>query len=126
MPISSFSKRKGKSIMSIAIHNIGGYIMKNYLLETPIGVVAIDTGYPGGFRKFKEQFEKKWPLSALKYIFLTHHHDDHSGFLNELIIEIESSRWKKIQHQCRQHRTTFAPYSVYSLTESRAIQVRPA
>ncbi len=29
--------------------------------------------------------KKKWPLSALKYIFLTHHHDDHAGFLNELL-----------------------------------------
>ncbi len=69
----------------IQIHNIGGYIVKNYLLETPIGIIAIDTGYAGGFPKFKARFEKKWPLSALKYIFLTHHHDDHAGFLNELL-----------------------------------------
>jgi len=71
--------------MNITVHNIGGYIVKNYLLETPDGIIAIDTGYPGGFPKFKERFERKWPLSALKYIFLTHHHDDHAGFLNELL-----------------------------------------
>ena len=71
--------------MNIAVHNIGGYVVKNYLLETPAGIIAIDTGYPGGFPTFKERFERKWPLSALKYIFLTHHHDDHAGFLNELL-----------------------------------------
>ncbi len=69
----------------IKLHNIGGYVVKNYLLETQAGIVAIDTGYPGGFPKFKARFEKHWPLSELKYIFLTHHHDDHVGFLNELI-----------------------------------------
>lgn len=70
--------------MNIKVHNIGGYIVKNYLLETPRGIIAIDTGYPGGMAKFKSRFEKKWPLSQLKYIFLTHHHDDHAGFLAEL------------------------------------------
>ena len=44
--------------MNITVHNIGGYIVKNYLLETPDGIVAIDTGYPGGFPKFKEGFEQ--------------------------------------------------------------------
>jgi glyoxylase-like metal-dependent hydrolase (beta-lactamase superfamily II) len=71
--------------MSIIVYNIGGYIVKNYLLETQAGIIAIDTGYPGGFPKFKERFERKWPLSALKYIFITHHHDDHAGFLNEVL-----------------------------------------
>jgi glyoxylase-like metal-dependent hydrolase (beta-lactamase superfamily II) len=69
----------------IKIHNIGSYIVGNYLLETPSGIIGIDTGYPGGFPKYKKRFEKHFPLSALKFIVLTHHHDDHSGFLNELI-----------------------------------------
>jgi len=56
--------------MKINIHNIGGYIVKNYLLETPIGVIAIDTGYPGSAAKFISRFERKWPLSELKYISL--------------------------------------------------------
>jgi glyoxylase-like metal-dependent hydrolase (beta-lactamase superfamily II) len=71
--------------MEIKIHQIGSYIVKNYLLETPAGVIAVDTGYPGGFDRFKKQFERKFPLSDLQYIFVTHHHDDHTGFLNELI-----------------------------------------
>jgi glyoxylase-like metal-dependent hydrolase (beta-lactamase superfamily II) len=84
MPVDCFPKGVGSG-MKINVHNIGSYTVKNYLLETPVGIIAIDTGYPGGFGKFKERFKRKWPLSSLKYIFLTHHHDDHAGFLNELI-----------------------------------------
>jgi glyoxylase-like metal-dependent hydrolase (beta-lactamase superfamily II) len=69
----------------IKIHNIGSYFVNNYLIETSLGIIGIDTGYPGGFSKYKKRFEKILPLSELKFIFLTHHHDDHSGFLNELI-----------------------------------------
>jgi len=72
-------------LLEIKIYNTGGYVVKNYLLETPIGVIAIDTGYPGGLEKFKIRFEKQWPLTELKYIFLTHHHDDHAGFLGDLL-----------------------------------------
>lgn len=71
--------------MHITIHNIGNYALKNYLLETPEGIIAIDTGYPGGAEKFIKRFERKWPISELRYIFLTHHHDDHSGFLKDLL-----------------------------------------
>jgi glyoxylase-like metal-dependent hydrolase (beta-lactamase superfamily II) len=72
-------------VILIKIHNIGSYIVNNYLLETPTGIIGIDTGYPGSFPKYKKRFEKIAPLSELKFIVLTHHHDDHSGFLNELI-----------------------------------------
>ena len=72
-------------MLELKVYNIGGYIIKNYLLETPIGVIAIDTGYPGGMQKFKSHFEKRWSLSELKYVFLTHHHDDHSGFLGDIL-----------------------------------------
>lgn len=71
--------------MDIKLHNIGGYIVKNYLLETPQGIIAIDTGYPDGAEKFIRRFTKRWPLEKLKYFFLTHHHDDHSGFLGDLM-----------------------------------------
>lgn len=71
--------------MEIQVHNIGGYALKNYLLETPVGMIAIDTGYPGGLPTFKARFERRWPLSELKYLFLTHHHDDHAGFLADLL-----------------------------------------
>lgn len=60
-------------------------MVKNYLLETPKGIIAIGTGYPGGADKFKSRFEYLWPLSELKYIFRNHHHDDYAGFLGDLL-----------------------------------------
>lgn len=77
--------------METVIHQIGNYIVKNYLLETPVGIVALDTGYPGGFPTFRKRFEEKFPLSALRYILITHHHDDHVGFLNELIAATDAT-----------------------------------
>ena len=71
--------------MTIRVLNIGGYALKNYLLETDAGVIAIDSGYPGGLAAFRRRFEAHWPLSKLKYVFLTHHHDDHAGFLKDLL-----------------------------------------
>ena len=76
--------------MNIRIHEIGSYTVRNYILETPQGIIVIDTGYPGGFPKFKAKFEKHWPLSDIRYIFMTHHHDDHAGFLGELIAETDA------------------------------------
>ncbi len=71
--------------MEIKIHNIGSYIVKNYLLETPVGWIALDTGYRGGVDRFLKRFSKLAPLKDLKYIFLTHAHDDHAGFLADLL-----------------------------------------
>ena len=76
---------QGGSGMEIRVHNLGGYVLNNYLLETPLGVIAIDTGYPGGAQGFLRRFARHWPLTELKYVFLTHHHDDHAGFLKDLL-----------------------------------------
>jgi len=81
----------GGIALGIRIFNIGGFVLNNYLLETPEGIIAIDTGYPGVFERFKSRFEKHWPLSRLKYIFLTHHHDDHAGFLGDLLKETNAT-----------------------------------
>ncbi|MEA5059155.1 MAG: MBL fold metallo-hydrolase [Candidatus Pelethousia sp.] len=71
--------------MGIRIHNIGGYLLNNYLLETPAGWIAIDTGYPHGEATFLRRFQKLAPLHSLQYIFLTHAHSDHAGFLARLL-----------------------------------------
>lgn len=71
--------------MDIKVHDIGGYALRNYILETSRGIIAIDTGYKDGFDKFIKRFTQKWDLKDLKYIFLTHHHDDHAGFLGEIM-----------------------------------------
>ncbi len=71
--------------MEIRIHEIGSYFVRNYLLETPAGWIAVDTGYPGGETTFLARFSKLAPPEKLKYIFLTHAHDDHAGFLAALM-----------------------------------------
>ncbi len=81
--------------MEIRIHNIGNYIVKNYLLQTPIGYIAIDTGYPGGETAFLQRFQRLARLEELQYIFLTHAHDDHAGFLSALL---EKTSAKVILH----------------------------
>ena len=57
--------------MEIRIHNIGNYIVKNYLLQTPIGYIAIDTGYPGGETAFLQRFQRLARLEELQYMMTT-------------------------------------------------------
>lgn len=57
-----------------------------YLLKCTGGYLLIDTYYPG----YYGQFEKKLAnlgiaTSDIKYVLLTHHHDDHAGFAAELV-----------------------------------------
>ncbi|HML49134.1 MAG TPA: MBL fold metallo-hydrolase [Clostridia bacterium] len=71
--------------MPVSIHNIGSYVVNNYLLRTDAGWIALDTGYPGGEESFLKRFHKLAPLKDLRYVFLTHAHDDHAGFLAALM-----------------------------------------
>lgn len=71
--------------MELCIYDIGSNLFRNYLLKTPLGWIAVDTGYAGGFARFARRFAKLAPLSELKVVFLTHAHDDHAGYLGELL-----------------------------------------
>ena len=71
--------------MEIRIHEIGSNMFRNYLLETPLGWIAVDTGYAGGMPRFEKRFSRLAPISDIKYVFLTHAHDDHEGYLDELL-----------------------------------------
>lgn len=57
-----------------------------YLLQISEGYLLIDTGYeidkPIFFKKLRKNHIN---IQKIRYIFLTHHHDDHSGLLNEII-----------------------------------------
>ena len=65
--------------------NIGNRFFNNYIIQTEIGLIVIDTGYEGGFDKFVRKFKAAGlSFTDVKFIFLTHAHDDHAGFLNEL------------------------------------------
>jgi glyoxylase-like metal-dependent hydrolase (beta-lactamase superfamily II) len=69
----------------IRIHEIGGYILRQYLLETPLGWIALDSGYAGGFAAYEKALRKYAKISDIRFVFLTHAHNDHTGFLGELL-----------------------------------------
>ena len=68
------------------ILNLGSRIVNTYLLEMEQGWLLIDTGYPEEFKGFIQKLKKHGIVpNQIKYILLTHAHDDHAGFLNELL-----------------------------------------
>ena len=59
-----------------------------YLLPCPEGYLLIDTSYSHYYNLFKQTLERLGiPLFQIKYLFLTHHHDDHCGFAALLVQE---------------------------------------
>jgi len=75
---------------SIKIHDIGNYMLRNYLLETPQGWIALDSGYTGGFAAYQKKLSRFTPLDQVKFVFLTHSHNDHTGFLGELLAKSDA------------------------------------
>jgi len=59
-----------------------------YLSPCREGYLLIDTSYPHYYNLFKKKLERLGiPLSGIKYLLLTHHHDDHTGFAAPLAQE---------------------------------------
>ena len=70
----------------MTIINLGTCVVNNYLISSEAGWILIDTGYAGCFPRFLKQLEKhRIQPREIRYIFLTHAHDDHAGFLNEVV-----------------------------------------
>ena len=62
--------------------------MNTYIYHTVNGYIMIDTGYEHSMKNVEKRANKQGiAFSEIKYIFLTHAHDDHAGFLNELLPE---------------------------------------
>jgi len=77
---------QNNSVESIAVFNIGNIIVNNYILKTNSGYIVIDTGYPNNFKRFRAGLDEHGiPLEEIEFILLTHAHNDHAGFLNELL-----------------------------------------
>jgi len=73
------------------IINIGDITVNNYIIKTSKGYIVVDTGYAGNYNRFcKKLKEKRITLNEIQYIFITHAHDDHVGFLNELILNTDA------------------------------------
>ncbi len=75
--------------------NLG--ITKCYLLECSEGYLLIDTAYPKEYEKFvKAIYWLDVEQNSVRYLLLTHHHDDHAGFAARLV---EKTNCKVIVHQ---------------------------
>ena len=63
----------------MTIYNIGNRVVNNYLFAIDEGYILIDTGYENGFARFQRNLKKLHiQPSEIKFIFLTHAHDDHA------------------------------------------------
>ncbi len=75
----------------MTIINLGTCVVNNYLISSEAGMILIDTGYAGGFPHFLKMLEKNHiQPEEIKYVFLTHAHDDHAGFLNEVLAAMDA------------------------------------
>lgn len=81
---TAFASCGGKPSNVIAI-NAGG-TTNDYLLPCSGGYLLIDTAYEKHYNAFMEALGKKGiKPGEIKYLILTHHHDDHSGFAQRLL-----------------------------------------
>lgn len=66
------------------IQNAGDRIMNTWLYPIEDGWVMVDTGYENSYPKVLKQLNKLLiKPEKVCYLFLTHAHDDHAGFLEE-------------------------------------------
>lgn len=62
----------------------------SYLIKGDNGYLLIDTGYEAHYSGFlKEITEHDIKLQEINYLLLTHHHDDHSGFVKKILNDCE-------------------------------------
>lgn len=56
-----------------------------YLLPCRVGYLQVDSAYPHDYPAYRRRLAGMGiDIQAIKFLLLTHHHDDHAGFLNEL------------------------------------------
>jgi len=68
------------------IYNVGNRIMNTYVYPCENGYIMVDTGYEHSLAAVEKNLNRNnIRLADIRYVFLTHAHDDHAGFLNELL-----------------------------------------
>lgn len=56
-----------------------------YLIPCREGYLQIDTGYEHDYSLYRRNLDRAGIApGSIRYLLLTHHHDDHAGFLNDL------------------------------------------
>jgi glyoxylase-like metal-dependent hydrolase (beta-lactamase superfamily II) len=70
----------------VNIINIGNKYINSYLIPIGEDYLLVDTGGKSGFDKFLERLKvANIALEKIKYVFITHVHADHTGFLRQLL-----------------------------------------
>ena len=83
--IKETSKVRIKEIL-VEIINVGSRIVNTYILKGESCNILVDTGYNGNYSAFCTKLAAHGiGMEEIDYIFLTHAHDDHAGFLNEVL-----------------------------------------
>ncbi|PID69054.1 MAG: hypothetical protein CR968_00115 [Flavobacteriia bacterium] len=76
-------KQLNSEVEEVIRLNLG--ITKVYLLPCTDGYLLIDTGYDKDYKKFLKALKKRHiDIKNIKYLLLTHYHDDHVGFAQQL------------------------------------------
>lgn len=60
--------------------------MNTWIYKGPDGYIMVDTGYPDKMKSVEKKLKRygiDW--ADIRYVFLTHAHEDHAGFLSELM-----------------------------------------
>ena len=71
---------------TVTILNLGNRAVNNYLIAGEDGYILVDTGYESGYRGFRIKLKKAGvDPKEIRTVFLTHAHDDHAGFLNDVL-----------------------------------------
>jgi glyoxylase-like metal-dependent hydrolase (beta-lactamase superfamily II) len=69
-----------------------------YLVKLPQGYLLFDTGYAADYTSFTSVLAKRnISISDIRYCLLSHHHDDHAGYINILLKN--NSSIKVIAHE---------------------------
>ena len=92
------------------IINVGSRITNDYIFPVKGGYVLVDTGSEKEFEHFRSKLQEKMiEPKHIAFIFITHAHDDHTGFLNELMHYTEAKiiLHPKAAEEIRQGRNTF-------------------
>lgn len=72
--------------MKINVINLGNRLVNCWAYPIENGYVIFDTGYKSNYKHFLKQLKKNHiSINEIKYCFLTHSHDDHTGFLARLM-----------------------------------------